>query len=315
MNNPILQSQSNRIKKAVRFIGPKAIVFYLIVYACAQLLFDCKTIFDRGRRKALNRLLPDIAQLAKFEENKNADKKILEEAKFYYQKVIEYIPQTTAAYGMLGFCYYHLGEVNKAIELYQKAIELKPDFFTFHYNLAVIYYERNEFKKSAALLKKALLTDLKDNINFVTSSKIYFFFWEDKDKIVLQFNRRFKKHYLDAYKLIVLDYYHLRDFPQAILPAKKAMASGLSDEGFFLYWMGKIFYELGQYRQAMPFLKEAALVDPQNASALRLLGLCLKFLDENEEGEAALQRAEYLSSGPGQKATTSSEADFKPFLF
>ncbi len=59
-------------------------------------------------------------------------------------------------YFLMGYAYYHLGEIEKALYCFENAFKLKPHIVETTKNLAKIYYNQEEFKKATNLLKKIL---------------------------------------------------------------------------------------------------------------------------------------------------------------
>ena len=91
----------------------------------------------------------------------------------YFEQVTRLMPGMADAWGMLGFCYFHLGQQDKAVETIKKAIAINPNFWGFYYNLGVIYLQQNNFEQAAENFQKALSTAPQLNALFIKSSKIY----------------------------------------------------------------------------------------------------------------------------------------------
>lgn len=143
-------------------------------FSLADLKVDPDKVQTRARTTTLNQLIPSFAYLAQWKRGSgNIDKQKMKDYERYYKKVAEYIPGRADAYSMLGFCYYHLGERDKAIVSYQKAAVLNPHFFWPYYNMGMIFFKDGEYQESAEMFEKALRTDLKNALIFMRSSKIY----------------------------------------------------------------------------------------------------------------------------------------------
>lgn len=304
----------SNVRKMFFFMGPKMITFYFVIFLLITIFLDCSGIVERGHLKALNRMLPDLHHLAEIEEGKTIDAGKLGDARLYYQKVIEYRPQSKAAYGMLGFCYYYSGQPNKAIEAYKKAVKLNPDFFAFHYNLGVLYHQKGDFGKAVDALERAVATEFDKNIIFVTTSRFYFLFLaKGKDEISYQLRMRFRDNYSDAYKLLILNYFRLKDFSKIMGYSKEAFALGTPDAEFFLYQQGLLVLKSGGYAQALRIFQKIVEINPRNAGAFYSLGVCLKALGQENKGEQALQQAKFLSDTA--RADLPKKNEFKLRLF
>lgn len=59
-------------------------------------------------------------------------------------------------YFLMGYAYYHLGEIERAIYCFDNAFKLRPYEVEAAKNLGKIYFNQNEFKKATSLLKKVL---------------------------------------------------------------------------------------------------------------------------------------------------------------
>lgn len=59
-------------------------------------------------------------------------------------------------YFLMGYAYYHLGEIGRAIYCFDNAFKLRPYEVEAAKNLGKIYFNQNEFKKATSLLKKVL---------------------------------------------------------------------------------------------------------------------------------------------------------------
>lgn len=59
-------------------------------------------------------------------------------------------------YFLMGYAYYHLGKIERAVYCFDKAFKLRPYEVEAAKNLGRIYFNQNEFKKATSLLKKVL---------------------------------------------------------------------------------------------------------------------------------------------------------------
>ncbi len=59
-------------------------------------------------------------------------------------------------YFLMGYAYYHLGEIERAVYCFDNAFKLRPYEVEAAKNLGNIYFNQNEFKKATSLLKKVL---------------------------------------------------------------------------------------------------------------------------------------------------------------
>ena len=114
----------------------------------------------------------------------------------YFQTVTQYIPSFFEAYGMLGFCYYYLGDSQKALLAYQKALEFNPQSLWFNYNAGVIYYHQGRYQEALDSFQKALKTNPSLNAEMVFKSKIYMDIVRQVEIDQPQLEQRLKEGYL-----------------------------------------------------------------------------------------------------------------------
>ena len=148
----------------------RSVVLYLAAFLILVVLVDPK----RLQAKILNYLAQPIDYLVYFsngEESLNVHK--IREYAHYYETLIEYVPNAAAAYGMLAFCYYHMGKEAEAINLYQKAVTLQPHSFWFDYNLGVIYFAQKKYAKAIASFQKALGTPPQAAVIVMHNTKVF----------------------------------------------------------------------------------------------------------------------------------------------
>jgi len=92
----------------------------------------------------------------------------------FYKRVIKYFPNRADAHGMLGFCYYHMGDKGQALIYYRKAAELEPSIFWFHYNLGVIFFQKGFIDYARRFFYRALQTDPVNTLDYIRSSRVVF---------------------------------------------------------------------------------------------------------------------------------------------
>ncbi|HBR15298.1 MAG TPA: hypothetical protein DD723_07130 [Candidatus Omnitrophica bacterium] len=281
-----------------RHVARQGIVVYLLLF----LLFHWIVDYERLEIKTLNRATPlSFEYLTKTAEaHESFDKKKLKEFFLYFKTVTHYRPDMADAVGMLGFCYYHLGDSQKAMEAYQKAIDLNPSFFWFHYNLGVIYFQKGRYEEAIKVLRRALKTDPLKTVEFILSSRIYLpLISKDKEKWAEAVTGQIEKTYQKCYGMLVLGYYYLGKPADLINVANYAVARRFADLEMFYYYMGLSAYQLKEYEKALYFLKECVRVNPVNAEAFRYLGLSLKSLGNQEVGDKMIKKAEILHDDQG----------------
>jgi tetratricopeptide (TPR) repeat protein len=122
-------------------------VIYLLVVGI--LVFSVNR--EQAHKNRLNYLKVGIEDyLLEFQSgSKSPDPQIFHRAVRYYKALIHLSPENAVYYGNLGFCYFQLGQMAKAIRAYDRAIILEPKLYTLHWDLGMIHYAIHDHKRAA----------------------------------------------------------------------------------------------------------------------------------------------------------------------
>lgn len=71
----------------------------------------------------------------------------------FYELISKYFPDTAEAYGMIGYCYFYLGEYQKAEEFFIQANKLMSDHFWFVFNLVMVNLKMNNIEEAKFYLQ------------------------------------------------------------------------------------------------------------------------------------------------------------------
>jgi tetratricopeptide (TPR) repeat protein len=283
----------------------RVITFYLVVILIFLSVVDYQKVFSHARGAALNRFMPDFVYLNNLVQGREGiDKKRLQEYASYYEKVTEYLPRADGL-GILGYLYFHLGKDKKAVVCFKKAAKLYPDAFNFHYNLGIIYFRRGYYEESAEALKSAVGTSVSKNLNYITSSRVYFPFLGNHEDVGPRLALYLRNGFRNAYRLLVFSCYNLKQYQEMLAYSSQAIAASLDENKDFYFYAGIAAYQLGKYEQAGAFLKEYLGSNPQDGNALYYLGMTLFGLGDKDDGTKILKAAETLHGSPGITETQS----------
>jgi len=152
-----------------------AYVFIFVLFKFNSIFFDIKKELPKTRLAILNNSKPySFEYLINVNNINKKDMNKLKRYIKYYEKIIEFIPKQAEAYGLAGFCYFQLGQDNKAMSFYKKAIDINPNFFWYHYNLGVIYLKNNKYNDGLKLFEKALKLNPQNTLSFILRSKMLY---------------------------------------------------------------------------------------------------------------------------------------------
>jgi len=78
----------------------------------------------------------------------------------FYDSFIKYYPTySDDDYGILAFCYYYSGNIQKSINLFELAFQKGPSYFWYPYDLSILYIKTHQYVKAVKLLKYAIQLD------------------------------------------------------------------------------------------------------------------------------------------------------------
>lgn len=186
-----------------KFFQTRFLEYFLVGFAFLFLAGSLYLDIHQQQKVRLSRLRQQLAfgdLLALEEQSALMSPQQLIKYLSFYKDLIKHQGASADLLAMEGFCYYHLGEYDKAKAAYEQAVALNPHFFAFEYNLAVLNFERGDYEQAFIGFEKALATSLGDNVNFLRKSKnfVYIIYKLRLDDAALK--ERFKKGYsLSAY--------------------------------------------------------------------------------------------------------------------
>ena len=187
----------------VQFVLTRAAVAYAVVFLMSHVIIDYDKIkFGLGLRQ-LNFMMPNSYQELLEVENLHQQAKIERFQKYidFYAKVVELLPQKAEAYGMLGFCYYYLGDVKSALQAFEEAHRVNPKFFWFSYNLGAIYFNLKDYPKAQEYFKQAVGNDINLSYSYILNSR----------EIYMPILKTFEKPEKEAESRLIQAYYFCQE--------------------------------------------------------------------------------------------------------
>jgi len=267
---------------------PQTIVVYYCIFG---LMFFVLVDNKKNSSKVLNHLRPtSFSHLYDLAQNKvKVNPEILHSYIEYYNEIVKFMPHRPAPYGMLGYCYYQLGDLQKAIKKYKKAIEENPYFFGYYYNLGALNYQMGQYKPAIESLKNALNTKPKNNMKFIMSSIIYKNTFTKQGYVSQEeFRNKLREGQKNSYILVSLSYYRLGLYSSMRQIAKASIDLGFDDQGEFLFLMGLSLHHSGKYEEAVYYYQEYIKKNPNNTKVFLYLSKSLKELNRHMLSKKAL---------------------------
>ncbi|MDR3163388.1 MAG: tetratricopeptide repeat protein, partial [Helicobacteraceae bacterium] len=146
----------------------------------------------------------------------------LKEAEKLISQALEIEPDYIDAIDYLGVVYRRKGEYQKAEKAYARSIDLNATNFVPFVNLALVYRMRNEMDKAIDLYKKVIEFEPENAEPYYGLGEIYF---ERKDynQSIASLDAAAEKYkaansnlVYDAYFMLGLNYYHLKNYGEAL---------------------------------------------------------------------------------------------------
>jgi len=258
--------------------GRVALTRMATVYAAAVLalvmLVDVPTIYRDTLAATLNRLIPDFTYFVEFTrkgESFDPSRTNLPEHFHYYQYVQTYRPNDPDVQAMLGFTAHYMGLEDLALKACEKSVALNPRYFWTRYNLGVLYYLQGDLDAAYRQLSAGLETALQDNLDLVSSSRIYFPMLVVNDELPDRVKSGLKNGFRDAYSLSMVILEKQRKYPEMVKRANSAIVQGMDNDGRFYYYSAMAAYQLNRPVEAAGILTEGLKRFPNHRKANSLL--------------------------------------------
>ncbi|NHJ33197.1 MAG: tetratricopeptide repeat protein, partial [Asgard group archaeon] len=203
------------------------------------------------------------------------------EALKIYEDILKEEPEFAIIHCRQGFCYFCLGDYQKAIEWYTSAIKLKDDISTVYYNRAIAYEDLgNELKNTITddeyreYLLKAVddynkTIELEpDNVEPVNNRGLLYYYLGEHEKAItdLTFSIEMNSTRAVAYDFRGCALRELGNFDEAIIDHARALELDPTDPIIYfnraLVWIVK-----GEIENAVKDLKEALKLEPNYTEA------------------------------------------------
>ncbi len=196
---------------------------------------------------------------------------------YYYEKILENAPENGAALTVLGYCYYHLEKKDKAIAAYKQAIKTNPDVFWNYFNLGVIYFKKGAYRDAVSYLDLAIEKMPEASLSFINDSKAIFKpIIESNQLTVEQLREQLKGGYKDAYQMLVISHYRLKQYQLMMKYAQYAQIAKIGSLDVFYFYMGLSAYKQRNVDLALDYVQKSLDINPTLKIAEGLDDLCEK---------------------------------------
>jgi len=157
------------------------------------------------------------------------------------------------AYYRLGYSAYQRGDYGTCIAYLKEAISVDAEMIEAHYWLGRVFYEIDNLTDSQMSWEKVLDIDAR-------YPKAEYFL--NKVEKSIKYGKEAYESYEAGYKL-----YEQKLYENAIYQYRQAIRYN-NDFSSAYYWLGRIYFELGNYKESVNNWKEVLRLDPENKDAI-----------------------------------------------
>ena len=266
------------------FLVRKTIILWVLVFCVYHTVVNHAMVIA----KTLNNCMPtsmnyliDVAQ-----GRVKPERVQLEPYLRYYRRVTQLLPRAGEGYALLGYCYAHVGETDKAIAAYARASALNPYSYSYLYNQGLLEYRRGNYSRTVDILRATEKSNEALNQHLILNSHLYAPLRQEFSN----FDGYLKNTLAQAYKnmrfILTLSLY-FENFP-SVLKNKDAIDQTLEPLDVVYFRLGEEAFHLKQYGHAVDFFQEAVARNPDNPEAYHYISLALKEMGRADKAQKFL---------------------------
>ena len=132
--------------------APRAWMLYLAMAVALFFLLDRDQVGD----DILNACRPSMDYVHDFSYGKNNfSKDELKRSIAYYETLLLANANQPFAYANMGFCYFYLGDTDRAVDCYRKSLALASYVYATYFDLGFVFLSRGDYAQSARYFEKS----------------------------------------------------------------------------------------------------------------------------------------------------------------
>lgn len=222
-------------------------------------------------------------------------------------------PEYDFAHFVKGQALFHLGRIDEAKESFNMVIKLNPEYPKVYLMLGNAEGKSGNYVNAISLYRKELAL-LTDTVNTAAEQSVYLQLGRayselgHADSALIALNKlvTLNPTQAEAYNDIGQVHEDMGNLQEALEARKKALE--LNPDGDYQYQIGVLLVNLGQYKEALPYLEKTKEVHPDFHGVYYNLGRSLVALNRHKEGEKYLAQAEIIEQKSAELGAALSKA-------
>lgn len=212
-----------------------------------------------------------------------------------FERTVVIDPRRTGALKNLGFCYYRLGDTDRAIAVYERALKAAPGDPDVLTRMGLLLFNQKDYARAAQYLEQASEAD-STNVHLLSSLASAYKQMKRLDDAAMYYRKAIEVEPTDEnlwYNLgVVLS--QIERYPEAA-QAYEGVLKIRPDDTDARFNLAMVYlFKLDDPDRALPHLQHLVEQDPEHADAWEMLSIAYAKESRVEEAEAALARSKAL---------------------
>lgn len=220
----------------------------------------------------------------------------LEKAERVLEEALEIYPGYLNAWLLLGNAKYKLNDsLEEAKYYYQKTLQLKPSYFEGNFNLGCVLLEKGEEEESIPYFKRSIKVKPQKHEPYYNLAEAYFKL-SMPDSAIEYYNKMLalRPDMAVGYYKIGLCYGKMKNELDKAIPYLKKATELDPDNMVYLEDLGVAYGFKQDYQNAIKVLEKAIQINPQHAKAYFNLGITYRQIGDETKAQQYFQKAKEL---------------------
>lgn len=154
----------------------------------------------------------------------------------FYRALADFLPQPLSgdAHALLGFCYVHQKDLQRARHHFREAVRLNPLSITPRYNQGLLEFQAQNYDMTIVLVSELMAVGPQAALQAAVSSKIYIDILRQTGGLDLELESR--ETLARAMRLLVISQYKTAKYSEIVNASRFAVESGLGPREFFQFY-------------------------------------------------------------------------------